>query len=62
MTGRTSGVGTSEVKIAKLPTLTGQLRPGNFMQNQRKRRVCPKGKTVSVFENVCMCCACFKSP
>ena len=54
MAGRTHGVGASVVKIAKLPTFTGQLHPGNFMQNQRKRKVFPKGKTVDVNENICM--------
>lgn len=35
--------------------LTGQLHPGNFMQNQRKRKAFAKGKTVAVNENTCMC-------
>lgn len=63
MAGRTHGVGASVVKTAELPMLTGHLHPGNFMQNQRKRKVFAKGKTVDVNENTCMCfCACFKSP
>lgn len=55
-------VGVSVAKIAKLPALTGQLHPGNFRQNQRQRKVFRKGKTVSVNENMCRFCACFKSP
>lgn len=53
--GRAHGVGASAVKTAKLPMLTGHLHPGNFLQNQRKRKVFAKGKTVRVNENIHVC-------